>query len=170
MENNQSSCLVVICFMLPSQIPYTTHIQTQSQTLYIQVFHYFLMQTCKQEINLYYVKSKFFRESVHVLLVLNFSTFLVAQVEAILSQHPGVSGIVVVGLPDTRLTEMVVACVQLRDNWRWSDSCFDPLTENKSQILSGDILLQLCREKHLTRYFSVLNHASHVSSFISLSI
>ncbi|KAI8524528.1 hypothetical protein RHMOL_Rhmol13G0156400 [Rhododendron molle] len=74
------------------------------------------------------------------------------EVEAILSQHPGVSGIVVVGLPDTRLTEMVVACVQLRDNWRWSDSCFDPLTENKSQILSGDILLQLCREKHLTRF------------------
>ncbi|XP_058196951.1 2-succinylbenzoate--CoA ligase, chloroplastic/peroxisomal isoform X2 [Rhododendron vialii] len=74
------------------------------------------------------------------------------EVEAILSQHPGVSGIVVVGLPDTRLTEMVVACVQLRDNWRWSDSCFDPLTENKSRILSGDILLQLCREKHLTRF------------------
>lgn len=74
------------------------------------------------------------------------------EVEAIISQHPGVSGIVVVGLPDARLTEMVVACVQLRDNWRWTNSSFNPSTENKSQILSSDILREFCRDKHLTRF------------------
>ncbi|KAG8385204.1 hypothetical protein BUALT_Bualt03G0017500 [Buddleja alternifolia] len=36
------------------------------------------------------------------------------EVEGVLSQHPGISRIVVVGVPDSRLTEMVIGCVQLK--------------------------------------------------------
>ncbi|GMP71684.1 hypothetical protein CsSME_00029994 [Camellia sinensis var. sinensis] len=72
------------------------------------------------------------------------------EVEAILSQHPGVSGIVVVGLPDARLTEVVVACLQIRDNWRWADSCSDHLAGKKDQTLSTQILQQFCRKMNLT--------------------
>ncbi|KAE7996058.1 hypothetical protein FH972_000807 [Carpinus fangiana] len=39
------------------------------------------------------------------------------EVEAILFQHPGVIGVVIVGIPDARLTEMVIACIQLREHW-----------------------------------------------------
>ncbi|KAL7211280.1 hypothetical protein ACSBR2_014209 [Camellia fascicularis] len=74
------------------------------------------------------------------------------EVEAILSQHPGVSGIVVVGLPDTRLTEMVVACLQIRDNWRWADSCSDHSAGKKDQTLSTQILQQFCRTMNLTGF------------------
>ncbi|THG00660.1 hypothetical protein TEA_010160 [Camellia sinensis var. sinensis] len=72
------------------------------------------------------------------------------EVEAILSQHLGVSGIVVVGLPDARLTEVVVACLQIRDNWRWADSCSDHLAGKKDQTLSTQILRQFCRKMNLT--------------------
>ncbi|GMP71678.1 hypothetical protein CsSME_00029994 [Camellia sinensis var. sinensis] len=74
------------------------------------------------------------------------------EVEAILSQHPGVSGIVVVGLPDARLTEVVVACLQIRDNWRWADSCSDHLAGKKDQTLSTQILQQFCRKMNLTGF------------------
>ncbi|XP_028096393.1 2-succinylbenzoate--CoA ligase, chloroplastic/peroxisomal-like [Camellia sinensis] len=74
------------------------------------------------------------------------------EVEAILSQHLGVSGIVVVGLPDARLTEVVVACLQIRDNWRWADSCSDHLAGKKDQTLSTQILRQFCRKMNLTGF------------------
>ncbi|KAL6991973.1 o-succinylbenzoate--CoA ligase [Sarracenia purpurea var. burkii] len=74
------------------------------------------------------------------------------EVEAILSQHPGVSGVVVVGLPDTRWAEMVVSCVQLKDNWRWADSVSGHSTENENQTLSSEILQQFCGEMHLPRF------------------
>ncbi|CAK9141173.1 unnamed protein product [Ilex paraguariensis] len=74
------------------------------------------------------------------------------ELEAVLSQHPGVSGIVVVGLPDPRLTEMVVACIQLKDNWQWADLSYDHPAENKDLSLSSEILQIFCREKNLTGF------------------
>ncbi|KAJ4963223.1 hypothetical protein NE237_023162 [Protea cynaroides] len=37
------------------------------------------------------------------------------EVEAVLRQHPGVSNAIVVGLPDSRLTQMVAACIQIKE-------------------------------------------------------
>lgn len=71
----------------------------------------------------------------------------------VLLQHPGVIASVIVGIPDTRLTEMVVACVKLREHWQWSnDSDGGSLTGNKKLVLSREILRQHCREKKLTGY------------------
>lgn len=36
-------------------------------------------------------------------------------------KHPGMLSVAVVGIPDERLTEMVVAFVRLRDKWIWED-------------------------------------------------
>ncbi|XP_059436562.1 2-succinylbenzoate--CoA ligase, chloroplastic/peroxisomal-like, partial [Corylus avellana] len=74
------------------------------------------------------------------------------EVEAILLQHPGVIGIVIVGIPDARLTEMVIACIQLRENWYWSDKSFKHSSENKGLVLSSEILRHYCREKNLTGF------------------
>ncbi|XP_057465881.1 2-succinylbenzoate--CoA ligase, chloroplastic/peroxisomal isoform X3 [Actinidia eriantha] len=74
------------------------------------------------------------------------------EVEGVLSQHIGVSSVVVVGVPDTRLTEMVVACVQLRENWRWVDSPSYCSAEKDNQTLTRGILQRFCIEKHLTRF------------------
>ncbi|KAH7545495.1 hypothetical protein FEM48_Zijuj01G0099900 [Ziziphus jujuba var. spinosa] len=75
------------------------------------------------------------------------------EVESILSQHPGVMGIVVVGIPDARLTEMVVACIQLRNDWQWShrSSLRHSISEER-QHLSSDILRQYCKEKNLAGF------------------
>lgn len=70
------------------------------------------------------------------------------KVEAVLSQHPGVSGNVVVGVPDSRMGEMVVACIQLKGNWQWDDLSSNP----SANYLSGDILRCFCKEKQLTGY------------------
>ncbi|PON54781.1 2,3-dihydroxybenzoate-AMP ligase [Parasponia andersonii] len=74
------------------------------------------------------------------------------EVEAVLSQHPGVLGIVTIGIPDVRLTEMVVACIQLRRGWHWSNRSFEHSTGTKKQFLSHEILQQYCREKNLARF------------------
>lgn len=71
------------------------------------------------------------------------------QVEAIISQHPGISGVTVIGLPHPRLGEMVAACVRLQQNWRWlhqSSYGFDP----DQRVLSSEILHNYCREQNLT--------------------
>lgn len=74
------------------------------------------------------------------------------QVEAVLLQHPGISASVVIGLPDSRLTEMVVACVRLKDNWQWTDSSSNyPVNKNEHR-LSSTVLQNFCRVKDLTGY------------------
>jgi acyl-activating enzyme 14 len=40
----------------------------------------------------------------------------------VLSQHPGVARVVVVGIPDSRLGEKVIACVSIRYGWKWVDA------------------------------------------------
>uniref|UniRef100_M1BWL1 Acyl-activating enzyme 14 n=1 Tax=Solanum tuberosum TaxID=4113 RepID=M1BWL1_SOLTU len=56
------------------------------------------------------------------------------EVEAVLLQHPGISASVVIGLPDSRLTEMVVACIRLKDNWQWTDSSSNHPVQNTQEV------------------------------------
>ncbi|TYH16449.1 hypothetical protein ES288_A05G117800v1 [Gossypium darwinii] len=74
------------------------------------------------------------------------------EVEAVLIQHPGVLSSVVVGIPDPRLTELVVACIRLRENWQWSDDSFKYSVQSNELFLSSTILRLHCREKNLTGF------------------
>ncbi|KAJ0017236.1 hypothetical protein Pint_11246 [Pistacia integerrima] len=74
------------------------------------------------------------------------------EIETILLRHQGVIAVVVVGIPDTRLTEMVVACVKLRENRQWSDKKSEQPAENKQLYLSSEVLRQHCLENNLTGF------------------
>lgn len=74
------------------------------------------------------------------------------EVEAVILQHPGISGVVVTGLPDIRLTESVVACIQLKDNWQWIDLASGSLINDKDRCLSKEIIQQFCCDKNLTGF------------------
>ncbi|XVF23098.1 hypothetical protein REPUB_Repub13aG0008800 [Reevesia pubescens] len=74
------------------------------------------------------------------------------EVEAVLIQHPGVISSVVIGIPDPRLTEMVIACIRLRENWQWSDSSSEYSAQSNELLLSSEILRRYCREKNLTGF------------------
>lgn len=71
------------------------------------------------------------------------------EVEAVLSQHHGISGVVVVGVPDSRLTEMVIGCIRVNDGWQWADSGVD---NGQIQCLSCQILRQFCKGRNLTGF------------------
>ncbi|KAL5157929.1 2-succinylbenzoate--CoA ligase, chloroplastic/peroxisomal [Glycine soja] len=71
------------------------------------------------------------------------------EVEAILQQHPGIASVVVVGIPDAHLTEMVAACIQLRENWQWSEQLS---ASNEEFLLSRKNIQQYCIENHLSRF------------------
>ncbi|KAH9623442.1 hypothetical protein KSS87_023143 [Heliosperma pusillum] len=73
------------------------------------------------------------------------------EVEAVLSLHPGISSVVVTGIPNARLGEMVVACVQIRENWVWADNVGDSLGSMKL-YLSNEVLKEYCRHKRLTGF------------------
>ncbi|KAL8154223.1 hypothetical protein V2J09_011983 [Rumex salicifolius] len=70
------------------------------------------------------------------------------EVEAVLSQHPGITDVVVVGLPHPRLNEVVVACLQIENGWQWMMNGL----ECKDLYLSSEMLKQYCREKHLSGF------------------
>ncbi|XP_020222004.1 2-succinylbenzoate--CoA ligase, chloroplastic/peroxisomal isoform X2 [Cajanus cajan] len=70
------------------------------------------------------------------------------EVEAILLEHPGIASVVIVGIPDAGLTEMVAACIQLRENWKWSEQS----SSDKEFHLSRKNLQQYCIENHLSRF------------------
>ncbi|PRQ29647.1 putative o-succinylbenzoate--CoA ligase [Rosa chinensis] len=74
------------------------------------------------------------------------------EVERTLLRHPGVTGVVVVGIPDARLTEMLVACVQIRENWRWVNTSTKDSVANQMLHISSEILLRYCKEKNLTGF------------------
>ncbi|KAK9086097.1 hypothetical protein Sjap_026508 [Stephania japonica] len=74
------------------------------------------------------------------------------EVETHLSQHPGIFAVVVVGLPDARLSEMVVACVQIRENWLWINQNADCSLERKDLCVSSQILQDFCKERNLTGF------------------
>ena len=71
-----------------------------------------------------------------------------------MSQHPGISAVVIVGLPQLRLGEMVVACVRIRDSWIWDDTNGGETLGNSEWYLSSKVLKQYCRQKSLTGYVS----------------
>nr|GEU81679.1 2-succinylbenzoate--CoA ligase, chloroplastic/peroxisomal [Tanacetum cinerariifolium] len=74
------------------------------------------------------------------------------EVETVILKHPGISAIAVIGLPDARLTEMVIACIQLNHNWTWVDSCSDHSAIQKEQCLSKETLQQHCRTNNLSGF------------------
>lgn len=69
-----------------------------------------------------------------------------------LLQHPGISAVVVIGLPHARLGEMVVACVQIKENWIWTDLYAGQLPSNVEWLLSTGVLKEYCRQKSLTGF------------------
>jgi acyl-activating enzyme 14 len=71
------------------------------------------------------------------------------QVELVLSQHSGVAKAVVFGVPDSRLGEKIVACVSIRNNWRWVGARAEHEGEGKE--VSAQILQEHCRIKNLSR-------------------
>ncbi|CAL1402865.1 unnamed protein product [Linum trigynum] len=75
-----------------------------------------------------------------------------AEIEAVLLQHPGVIGAVVVGIPDARLAELVVGCIQLRESWEWSDSGCCVAEDESRQVLCSETLTKYCRAKNLTGF------------------
>ncbi|KAJ1694975.1 hypothetical protein LUZ63_011673 [Rhynchospora breviuscula] len=72
------------------------------------------------------------------------------EVEAALSQHPAVAKVLVVGIPDTRLSEKVVACLMIKDKWKWVN------TKANSSLLQDEVsaekLRDHCIERNLTRF------------------
>lgn len=74
--------------------------------------------------------------------------------EAVLSQHPAVAKVLVVGIPDTRLSEKVVACLIIRDKWRWVNA------KSNRFLLQDEVLEETlrdhCIKRNLTRYFQHL--------------
>ncbi|KAI3710055.1 hypothetical protein L2E82_39828 [Cichorium intybus] len=74
------------------------------------------------------------------------------EVETAVQKHPGISAIAVIGLPDARLTEKVVGCVQLNDRWTWADSSLDHSVTRKEQCVSSEILQQFCRTNNLSGF------------------
>jgi acyl-CoA synthetase (AMP-forming)/AMP-acid ligase II len=75
----------------------------------------------------------------------------VVQVESVLSQHPGVARAVVVGVPDSRLGERVVACVSVKDGWNWVDARAEHEHRGGGKEVSPQILHGYCRTKELSR-------------------
>ncbi|KAL9272392.1 2-succinylbenzoate--CoA ligase, chloroplastic/peroxisomal-like protein [Drosera capensis] len=73
-------------------------------------------------------------------------------VEAVLSQHPGIYLVVVVGLAHRHLSEIVIACIQLKEDWEWSDGALDDFASSRDFYLTGGILKQHCRDKDLTGF------------------
>ncbi|XP_028770166.1 2-succinylbenzoate--CoA ligase, chloroplastic/peroxisomal [Neltuma alba] len=69
------------------------------------------------------------------------------EVEAILLEHSGIAAVVIVGIPNARLSEMVVACIQPRKDWQWSEQ-----SVSDDHHLSPENLRQYCIEKNLSRF------------------
>ncbi|KAK9052743.1 hypothetical protein SSX86_029373 [Deinandra increscens subsp. villosa] len=55
-------------------------------------------------------------------------------------------------VPDNRLTEMVVAFIQLNHNWIWAGSGSDHTAIKKEQCISSETLQQFCRTNNLTGF------------------
>lgn len=72
------------------------------------------------------------------------------EVETVLCRHSGLTGAVVIGIPDNRLAEKVVACVSIREEWTWvTDKKKKSLEINE---LSSEILQNYCRQEKLSGF------------------
>ncbi|GAB2229638.1 hypothetical protein Droror1_Dr00013886 [Drosera rotundifolia] len=74
------------------------------------------------------------------------------EVEAVLLLHPGIHRVVVVGLAHRRFGEMVLACIQLKEDWEWSDKTVDDFASSRNFYLTSEILKQHCRDKDMTGF------------------
>ncbi|KAK2991244.1 hypothetical protein RJ640_018001 [Escallonia rubra] len=74
------------------------------------------------------------------------------EVETVLAEHPGVAGSAVVGVPDSRLTEIVVACIQVKGNWKWANYTSDHSIKGDKLCLSSEVLHHFCKEKNLSGF------------------
>ncbi|KAJ4773326.1 2-succinylbenzoate--CoA ligase [Rhynchospora pubera] len=72
------------------------------------------------------------------------------EVEAVLSQHPAVAKVLVVGIPDTRLSEKVVACLIIKDKWKWVNA--NPNSSLLPDEVSAEKLRDYCIKRNLTRF------------------
>lgn len=72
------------------------------------------------------------------------------EIELVLSQHPGVAKVVVLGVPDSRLGEKLVACVNIMDDWKWVDATDEHQGEGKE--VSSQTLQEHCRINKLSRF------------------
>ncbi|KAL5220279.1 hypothetical protein ABZP36_024992 [Zizania latifolia] len=72
------------------------------------------------------------------------------EVESVLSQHPGVAKAVVIGIPDSRLGEKVIAFIITRDGWMWVDA--GAVHHGEGKEVSAQILQDHCRMKKLSRW------------------
>ncbi|KAI5069127.1 hypothetical protein GOP47_0015428 [Adiantum capillus-veneris] len=91
------------------------------------------------------------------------------EVEEILSRHPAIAAVVVAGVPDVRLGEVVGAMVLLRDGWKWKedvvhvdrsdeqithssgpDTCFTQIVNEK--VASPNSMQLFCGQQGLSRY------------------
>uniref|UniRef100_A0A0E0KG82 4-coumarate--CoA ligase n=1 Tax=Oryza punctata TaxID=4537 RepID=A0A0E0KG82_ORYPU len=72
------------------------------------------------------------------------------EVESVLCQHPGVAKAVVIGVPDSRLGEKVIACVSIRDGWKWVDA--GAVHKGEGREVSAQMLQDHCRIKKLSRF------------------
>ncbi|KAJ3678331.1 hypothetical protein LUZ60_002134 [Juncus effusus] len=85
------------------------------------------------------------------------------EVEAVLCQHEAVEKIVVIGIPDSRLSEKVVACVLLNEKWKWVDRNSNNISFEK--VVSPRILRDFCAERNLTRFKIPKNYVIWTESF-----
>ncbi|KAL2894613.1 2-succinylbenzoate--CoA ligase chloroplastic/peroxisomal [Bienertia sinuspersici] len=74
------------------------------------------------------------------------------EVEVVLSQHPGISAVVVIGLPHASLGEMVFACVQIKEYWVWIDININETQSNVEWQLSARVLKEYCRQNSITGF------------------
>ncbi|XP_078170928.1 acyl-activating enzyme 14 isoform X1 [Carex rostrata] len=72
------------------------------------------------------------------------------EVESTLSQHPAIAKVLVVGIPDTRLSEKVVACLIIKDKWKWVNA--KPNSLLFQDEVSDETLRYHCIERNLTRF------------------
>lgn len=73
------------------------------------------------------------------------------EVEAILTEHPGIRAAAVVGVPDDKLGECVSALLVLEAPWVWSDAAA-PLPDAAAHSLGPAEVRRHCEQCGLSRY------------------
>lgn len=81
------------------------------------------------------------------------------QVENVFLKHPGIVAVAVVGIPDERLGEIVVAVVRLRDNWQWEDKYEGSLSVSGA---SNQIQLEDYRDNHVVSEIELRIHCQQL--------
>ena len=75
--------------------------------------------------------------------------------------HLGILAVVVVGIPDSRLNELVTASIQLHNSWQWEDKNLK-MQSQASNILSPRLLQLYCKQQGLSGYVFVISLEKHI--------